>query len=201
MADATKSTKVQLVEGGDTLVVASGGKVSIESGGILEVNGKNVTPEVEALDGTSTIFGAAGTPVDGVKASLVVNAGDTDLTFTAVAFGAGGNAITIETVADQATTTVEVAGNAITINKAVGGATAAEVKTAYDLVPAAVALATVAFAGDGSGAVDTIAATPLAGGVDVTAGGVPSLKVAAAGDFLFVKVSAQVWKKVALAAL
>lgn len=199
--DPTVSTKVQLVEGGDTMVVASGGKISLEAGAVLEVNGKNVTPEVEALDGTSTIFGAAGTPVDGVKATLVVNAAATDLTFTAVAFGTGAHAITVRTLADQALTTVVVAGNAITINKAVGGATAAEVKTAFDLVAAALALATVAFAGDGSGAVDTVAATPLAGGVDCTAGGVPSFKLAAAGDFLYVKTSAQVWKKTAIAAL
>lgn len=210
--DATKSTKVQLKEGGDELVVGSGGKITLEAGAVLEVNGKNVTPEVEALDGTSTIFGAAGTPVDGVQASLVLDsaAANADLTLTAVEYGVSGHTITAEIVqgvGNNIPLAVGVNGRDISIFLPTDGAgapvaaTATEVKAAYDAVPAAVALATCAKEGTGAGTVDEAAVAPFAGGVDVTPGGVPSFKVAAAGDFLFVKVAAQTWKKVALAAL
>jgi len=50
-ADPTYLPKIQHRDGGDTLVVASGGVLDIETGGALTVAGIDVTAEVLALDG------------------------------------------------------------------------------------------------------------------------------------------------------
>lgn len=97
-----------------------------------------------------------------------------DLVFTSVGTTTAANDITVEYVdpgENDASLSVEVDGNAITVNLATdsGGAittTGDTLKTAYDLVSEATALATVAdkAANDGSGVVTEMAATHLAGG-------------------------------------
>lgn len=51
MVDSTYSPKVYRKQGGDEMVVASGGKISIETGGDIEVNGVSLIDEVGALTG------------------------------------------------------------------------------------------------------------------------------------------------------
>lgn len=155
---------------------------------------------------TDTTLVAEGTPVDGVQATLLADsaAANADLTFTCVEYGnATHSEISIQILAGAAGTTlgVTVDDGLITIQLAEGGNTATQVKTAYDAVAAATALATVAVEGTGAGAVDAMPATGVAGGVNVTAGPVGSLLRKSDGTVLYVKVSAQVWKKVSLAAL
>jgi hypothetical protein len=92
------------------------------------------------------------------------------LTFTAVAGqGASGNsiAITFTAGATAGAEVVTVSGTAITIQVETGVSTADQVKTAYDLVAAAVALATVAVVGGhGSDAISAATVLPLQSGVD-----------------------------------
>lgn len=123
----------------------------------------------------------AGAPDDAVQATLSRNpAGDDNaLTFTAVAYGTGGNSITIEYVdpsATDASLSVDVDGNAITVNLATDGggsitSTAAEVLAAIEAKAEAAALVTVAIdasdtgvADDGSGVVTALASAPMTGG-------------------------------------
>lgn len=122
-----------------------------------------------------------GAPEDAVQASLDANpAGDDNgLTFTAVAYGSSGNAISIEYVdpsENDAVLGVTVAGSVITVSLATGGAgaitsTAAEVLAAIEADAAADALVAVAIdaadsgvADDGSGIVTALAADLLTGG-------------------------------------
>lgn len=129
----------------------------------------------------------AGVPADAVRASLSRNpAGDDNaLAFTAVAYGTGGNSITIEYVdpaANDAALSVAVVGNAITVNLATDGAgaitsTAAEVLAAIEASVPASALATVAIdtgdtgvADDGSGVVTALASAPMTGGQGTSIG-------------------------------
>lgn len=113
-----------------------------------------------------------------VRATLSTNlSGHTnnDLTYTAVTGGTAGNSITIAYVDpagnDQALS-VGVAASAITVNLATGVAgaittIASEIKTAIEASVAASALVTVAnkSANDGTGLVEALSATPLAGGL------------------------------------
>lgn len=60
-ADPTYLPKIQHRDGGDTLVVASGGVLDIETGGIIKTNGTQgaaLTTQLTAI----TIADAAGTP-------------------------------------------------------------------------------------------------------------------------------------------
>ena len=69
MADATYTPKVYRKQGGDELVVASGGKINIESGGIIEANGVDLIDELAALSGLdATELGY----LDGVTAGTVL---------------------------------------------------------------------------------------------------------------------------------
>jgi len=58
MSDLTYQTKVYLKQGGDELVVASGGKITIESGGLIENGGVNApvqaTPTAKTVSATLT---------------------------------------------------------------------------------------------------------------------------------------------------
>ncbi len=122
-----------------------------------------------------------GVPVNAAQATLARNpAGDDNaLTFTAVAYGAEGNDITIAYVdpaANDAELSVSVDGTDIVVSLATGVAgaitsTAAEVLAAIEATPAADALVTVVInaadtgAGDdGSGVVTALAAAPMTGG-------------------------------------
>lgn len=99
-----------------------------------------------------------------------------DLAFTAVARGAGGNAITVSYVVAGTNTplTVSVAGTAITVNVATDGAGAAT-STAADVMSvlntnvnsSALIVAALASGNDGTGIVTALAATALAGGTFV----------------------------------
>lgn len=97
------------------------------------------------------------------------------LTFTAAANqGASGNNITITFTAGgtAGAEVVTVLGTAITIQVESGVSTANQVKTAYDLVAAAVALAAVAVVGGhGSDAISAAAVLPLQNGVTGGAAG------------------------------
>ncbi|HJY21668.1 MAG TPA: hypothetical protein VJ279_02215 [Hanamia sp.] len=48
------NTKIVRQQGGDELTVKDGGEINIEDGGVLEIDGKDVTDEVEGLDGLDT---------------------------------------------------------------------------------------------------------------------------------------------------
>jgi VCBS repeat-containing protein len=107
-----------------------------------------------------------------------------DLTFTAKTTDATGNSTTVAYVVagNDTALSVGVVGSAITVNVATdsGGAatsTATQVRTAVNASTPASALVTASLAAgnDGSGVVDALAATPLAGGV--------SRRVARGGSF------------------
>lgn len=124
------------------------------------------------------IVATAGEAQPEVKASLEtgVIADNNALTFTAVKSGRLGNAISVALVdpeADDAALQVSVAGDEITVSLATGGdgaitTTAAQLIGAIEANAAADALIAVANTGasDGSGEVDALPATALAGGVD-----------------------------------
>lgn len=139
-------------------------------------------------------------PVDGVRATLVADsaAANSDLTFTAVGYGTAAHRISVEVLAGDTDTVlgVTVREDYITIQLAEAGNTAAEVKAAYDAVADAVARATVAVEGTGAGAVTAKARASLAGGVDVT----PGLVIIGAG-YVYLRETAQVWKKIATSSL
>lgn len=127
------------------------------------------------------LLSGAGAPEDAVQATLSCNptGDDNALTFTAVAYGASGNSITIAYVdpeANDAALSVVVASKAITVNLATdsGGvitSTAADVLAAIEASANASDLVTVEIdAGDsgtgddGSGVVTALAAAPMTGG-------------------------------------
>jgi hypothetical protein len=129
----------------------------------------------------------AGVPANAVRATLSRNpAGDDNaLTFTAVAYGTGGNSITITYVdpaANDAALGVVVAGSAITVNLATDGggvitSTAAMVLAAIEASGPASALVDVAIdtgdsgvADDGSGVVTALASAPMTGGAGTAIG-------------------------------
>lgn len=132
-------------------------------------------------------FIGEGAPDPSAQATLDVNpAGDDNgLTFTAVAYGAAGNDISIAYVdpgAADAALSVSVAGSAITVNLATDETeaiitTAAEVLAAIEASAAADALVAVAImtadsgvADDGSGVVTAMALDNLEGGTGVGVG-------------------------------
>jgi hypothetical protein len=122
-----------------------------------------------------------GAPDDAVQGTLSRNpAGDDNaLTFTAVAYGAIGNATTVTYVdpeANDAELSVVVTGSSITVNLATGEAgaitsTAAQILTAIEASAPASALVTVAIdatdsgeADDGSGVVTALSLGTMSGG-------------------------------------
>ncbi len=129
-----------------------------------------------------------GAPVDAVAATVDVNptGDDNGLTFTAQAYGAAGNEISISYVDPGGTTaalSVSVAGSAITVSLARAASaitsTAAEVLAAIEASPAAAALVSVAImtgdsgtGDDGSGVVTAMAPASLANGAGTGIGSV-----------------------------
>lgn len=112
---------------------------------------------------TTVVLGEGGT------ASAVIQ----DLTYTSKNPGTAANAITVTNVVAGNSTalSVTVSGNDITINIATNGggaatSTATQVKTAYDLVAAAVALASVAITGTAATVQVAQGKTNLQGGTD-----------------------------------
>ncbi len=137
--------------------------------------------------------------VQEVKASLIVQ----DLTYTADAFGVGGNSITIQYVGDgvAGAETVNVTGSAIVVHMdptAISGSTATQIKTAVDASVAAAALVDVSVSGTGSNVQAVAAATPLAGGISDTIAnsilGVSSITQSGVGEVTI--VLQDVWKAV-----
>lgn len=61
MTDATYQPKVYVKQGGDELVIKSGGKINIEAGGVLAVDGTQGAALTAQLT-TITIADAEGTP-------------------------------------------------------------------------------------------------------------------------------------------
>lgn len=105
----------------------------------------------------------------GNRASLEVG----DLTFTAAIPGLSGNDISIEfrDTVEAGSETVTVDGNKITVNMdgtAVTKSTATQIKTAWDLVLAAVALAACTISGTAEDGQDAFAETSLEGGTAPT---------------------------------
>lgn len=60
MADATRTTKVYMTDGGDRLVVASGGSIDVETGGKVTINGTQGAALTAQL--TTITHAAPGTP-------------------------------------------------------------------------------------------------------------------------------------------
>lgn len=135
------------------------------------------------LAGAVCVLTGAGAPTDyvaAVAASKVFASagGNNDLTFTAVAAGAAGNDLAVAIVQDAgldtplsvayldgtATVTLPTDGAGVPV-----AATAAEIKTAWDLSDA-VDVMTVAFEDTGAGNVSAAAETPLESGADVVPG-------------------------------
>lgn len=98
-----------------------------------------------------------------VKASKVIQ----DLTFTAVKGGQSGNNITIAytTGGTAGSEVVTVNGNAISIQIQSGTSTASQIRTAFNLVAAAIALASCAVSGTGSNPQTSTGATNLISGL------------------------------------
>lgn len=120
----------------------------------VQMNYSDVAPSAKTFDSAAA-------------ASLVVQ----EMTFTAVDVGVGGNDITIAILSGgtAGAEVVDVNGTDITITAdvtPVTGSTNAQVRTAYNLVAAATALATCADTGTEALVIEAAAATPLAGGVD-----------------------------------
>jgi len=67
MADATYQPKVYLKQGGDELVVASGGAINVETGGAIKANGTQASAIASLTDGTT---GTASDTVDDATASV-----------------------------------------------------------------------------------------------------------------------------------
>lgn len=125
----------------------------------------------------SSIIGIVGTAPAaeaGVAATLTLGTSTASLAFTAAAADATGNDVSVTIIkpaGNNATLSVTVSGKAITISLATNGSaqatsTAAQVKTAYDLVSAATALAAVAISGGGAGTVVPAVEKFLTGGLD-----------------------------------
>lgn len=150
----------------------------------------------------------AAPPVSGVQSTVTIDmtAPTSDMTYTAVEYGADGDNITVthtDPSGNDEVLAVTVSGTDIDISLATdGGGTittiASEVKAAVNAHAAASLLVLAEDEGAGTGLVNADSETNLANGVDVTAGGVLSFHVNSAGTILYVKVATQVWKQVTL---
>lgn len=140
----------------------------------------------EAQDEALVLSGSAA-PVSAARATINVDpaGNENGLTFTAVAYGASGNRITVaytDPAANNAALAVTVSRHDITVSLATGVAgaitsTAALVKAALEASPAAASLVSVAIyaadgggADDGSGVVTAMARVHLAGGAGTAIG-------------------------------
>lgn len=155
-----------------------------ETSGTITADRLSVINHVLVLGGTA-VFTAAPTYATNIATMAFTVPAETAssrtlqsaLTFTATANqGAAGNNVTITFTAGATAgaEVVTVLGTAITIQVESGVSTATQVKTAYDLVAAAIALATVAIVG-GHSADPISAATVLALQNGVTGGARGSL--------------------------
>ena len=130
MTDTTYNPKVYRKQGGDELVVASGGKISVETGGTIEVNGDDLIAEVAALSGLDSgelgvLNGVVAGTVTASKA-LVVGA-DKNVDTLAIAasglkIGAGAGTAVTTTAAELNVNAGVVAGTSTASKTAVLGA-------------------------------------------------------------------------------
>lgn len=140
---------------------------ALHAGRVFAISGK-----MDVLAGDSG--GLQFTVPGDVAASVTINmtAATSDLTYTAKAIGTQGNDITVTHVdpsANNQALSVSVSGTDITISLATGGggaitSTAAQVKAAVNAHAEASALVTCEDEGAGSGIVNAVAHTHLAGG-------------------------------------
>lgn len=147
--------------------------------------------------------------IAGVRATVTVDMtnANADLTYIAKAYGTSGNSISVTHVdpaGNDQPLVVTVSGKDITVSLKTGSggaieSTAAEVKAAVDAHAEASELVTVAVEGGGAGVVNALAKATLTGGVNVTEGIIGSAAFDATN--FYVKISEQVWKKVAHAGL
>lgn len=147
-------SRVYFPQGAKELVVDSGGRITIEGGG--QINLPGLTPEI------------------GEKASLVTGSSDDDseVTYTAKDIGEAGNDIKIAYVADDEADEVDVLvkGTFITVVCVTSDneitTTSAEIVAKIAATPEASSL--VVASGDGEGKIEAMEPTPLSGGKDTT---------------------------------
>ncbi len=157
MVDATYQPKVYRKQGGDEMVVASGGKITVEAGGELEVAGVTIDENTLAMDGVT----ASATELNRYMVSLDIADGSAEAVYYAVCPHAG-DIKKIWTVIDGAVSTAD-----ITITPAIG---------ATGITNGVITIATAA-----SGAGDIDSATPTANNT-VTAGQAVNFTVTGGGS-------------------
>ncbi len=100
-------SKVYRRQGGDELVVASGGKINIETGGTIEVNGDDLIAEVAALSGLDSgelqVLNAVTPGTLAASKAVVVNAAShiDALKVTTLSLGASGAAVAVTATAAE----------------------------------------------------------------------------------------------------
>lgn len=156
MPDATYGPKVYRKQGGNELVCASGGAITVESGGTLTVAGVTVDENTLALDGLT----ASAVELNQYILTLDIADGSAEAVYYLVCPHAGTIA-SIQSVIDGAVSTAD-----ITITAAIGA------------TPVTNGVVTIATAASAAGDVDS--ATPSAANV-VTAGQAINLTVTGGG--------------------
>lgn len=157
MTDNTYQTKVYRKQGGDTLVVASGGLIEVETGGTITVDGVTIDSSTTALNGLT----ASATELNQYVVSLDIADGSADADYYVVCPHAG-DIMKIWTVTDGAVGTAD-----ITVTPSIGGVGVTD------------GVVTIATAGSAAGDVDS--STPSAANA-VTAGQAVKLAVAGGGS-------------------
>lgn len=157
MPDATYVTKIYEKQGGDELVVASGGVITVETGGSIVVGGVTIDESTTAL----TDLDATAEELNQYSLTLDVADGSADATYYLVCPHAG-DVAKIFTVIDGAVSTAD-----ITITAKIGATGITN------------GVVTIATAGSAAGDVDS--ATPTAAKT-VTAGQALNLVVAGGGS-------------------
>ena len=70
MADATYQPKVYKKQGGDVLVVASGGSINVETGGAVTANGTQAATIADVATAGSATAAANATAINSILAAL-----------------------------------------------------------------------------------------------------------------------------------
>lgn len=156
MVDASYVSKVYDKQGGDEMVVASGGKITVESGGTLEVAGVTIDSSTLALNGLT----ASATELNQYSMFLDIADGSAEAVYYLLAPHAG-TIKKIWTVTDGVVSTAD-----ITVTAKIGSTAVTD------------GVVTIATAGSAAGDIDS--ATPSAENV-VTAGQAINLTVTGGG--------------------
>ena len=149
----------------------------------------------------------AGTPVDGVQATLTTNMSNAnaDIYLTAVNYGAEGNSINITYTnpsANSQALKVLVNGTAINVLLATNGSgtitsTAAQIVAALAAHSMAAALVSATYEGTGAGVTNAKTVESLSGGVTGTPGTAGATLILTSNGDLYRKATAQTWEHVA----